>query len=338
MIELVASMAIASILLTAMASSIVWVTRALPSTNDPISTALDASDGMQRFAEELRYATKVTARTSKSITFEVPDQNGDGTVETLTYSWSGVAGAPLLRTYNNSAAIQVVKKVKTWSLDYDVAAIDVPRSPIESAETTFYTPGLTLLTTAHLIRSTDWVAQVFKPSSSGSATQYRVTRINFRARYHDSSTGPTTIRVVRASGSTPSGTIYAQGVLSQSVLTSGFTWFEMTFPDSTPIAITDKCALEFRQQGALDACDVQSSLLTISLSGATWASTGDAGKTWSQDALKSGSMYIYGTYLTPQTPTKRYELVSVTSRLTVSNGRGAPNVIAVATANRPDTP
>jgi hypothetical protein len=331
-------MAIASILLTALASSVVWVSKALPSGSDPVVASLDSADIMQRFAEDLRYATTVTARTDKSITFTIPDQTGDGLAETISYSWSGVFNAPLVRTFNGSS-INFIKKVKGWTLEYDVAAFDVPRDPIESAETSFYTPGLSVLTTVYPVRAAEWYGQVFKPAASGSATQYRITRVKIRTRSNGTTLGQFKVRAMRTTSTgVPGGTTLADATVNESALTSGFGWVDVAFTGSKPNPIADKVAIQFKHVSDTEACDVEASLLTISLSGAAWITTSNSGRTWSQETLKSGSLYVWGTYLTPQTPTKRYELLSVTSRLRDNAGNSDSDAVIVPCINRPDTP
>ena len=55
-----------------------------------------ASSALITMTNELHQAASVTAATGTSLTFTA-DANSDGIFETIQYSWSGVAGAPLNR-------------------------------------------------------------------------------------------------------------------------------------------------------------------------------------------------------------------------------------------------
>ena len=58
---------------------------------------------------ELHQALSITAATEKSMTITI-DLNNDGQVETVVYSWSGVAGAPLNRNDGTNTK-QLVRSV-----------------------------------------------------------------------------------------------------------------------------------------------------------------------------------------------------------------------------------
>ena len=80
----------------------------------------------RQISTELAVATTVTERTANSITFTVPDRNGDASPETIRYAWSGVAGAPLTRSYNGSTAVTVAQNVYYFNLDYIMRAASGP--------------------------------------------------------------------------------------------------------------------------------------------------------------------------------------------------------------------
>lgn len=60
-------------------------------------------------ANELRQAGSITSAQQKILTFTV-DLNGDGAIETIQYSWSGVSGDPFIRT-QTAPLPQVTKQV-----------------------------------------------------------------------------------------------------------------------------------------------------------------------------------------------------------------------------------
>lgn len=56
----------------------------------------EAANAFYTMTNELHQAISITAATETSLTIKI-DLNNDGIIETVIYSWSGVAGAPLNR-------------------------------------------------------------------------------------------------------------------------------------------------------------------------------------------------------------------------------------------------
>jgi hypothetical protein len=78
---------------------------------------------MADMAAEVQYALTVTEYTATAITVTVPDRTDANTnPETIRYAWSGVAGAPVTRSYNGGAAVSVVPSVQSFTLEYSPSA------------------------------------------------------------------------------------------------------------------------------------------------------------------------------------------------------------------------
>ena len=65
---------------------------------------------------ELQQAISVTAATATSVTFTV-DLNSDGVSETIQYTWSGTAGAPLNRVVG-AVTTALIPSVQTITFSY----------------------------------------------------------------------------------------------------------------------------------------------------------------------------------------------------------------------------
>jgi type II secretory pathway pseudopilin PulG len=119
LVELVASMAGASILVAGMASTMFVALRASDPTNTPAAGMLTALTCMSDMSAELQYAQAVTESTANAITATVPDRSDPGAApETIRYAWSGVAGQPLTRRYNNGTVVNVVPSVQSFTVEY----------------------------------------------------------------------------------------------------------------------------------------------------------------------------------------------------------------------------
>jgi prepilin-type N-terminal cleavage/methylation domain-containing protein len=114
--ELVASMAILTILMGAMTSVIVVASHAIPDAEDPVQTKLATMDVVDQIGRELYYATTITESTATAMTFTVPDRgHGAAGPETIRYAWSGTPGDPLTRQYNGGTVVNLSTGVQSFS-------------------------------------------------------------------------------------------------------------------------------------------------------------------------------------------------------------------------------
>ena len=113
------AMAASSLLIAGMTSAIFLAIRSAD-TNSATTVAINGSLTLEDITAELRDAVYFKQRTATSVMFTVPDRDGDGDVETIRYSWSGTAGAPLNREYNGGTAVATLDNVHAFSLVYNL--------------------------------------------------------------------------------------------------------------------------------------------------------------------------------------------------------------------------
>ncbi|GMU24736.1 MAG: hypothetical protein AMXMBFR13_48080 [Phycisphaerae bacterium] len=94
------------------------LTRGAASVDRRSQAQTEASLALLRLRSELEHATYVTDIKPKKIVFRHPDADGDGSVDTITYEWSGISGDPLTRKSNDAAA----EPILTECQDFIVAA------------------------------------------------------------------------------------------------------------------------------------------------------------------------------------------------------------------------
>jgi Tfp pilus assembly protein FimT len=119
LLELTISLPLLTVLMLGMGSAIHIAARSVPSSNTTNSATVAAGATVDRLSAELNYATSVTVASPTSITFVTPDRTGDGSAETVRYSWSGTAGAPLLSSFNGLPDEVLLTSVQTFTLTYD---------------------------------------------------------------------------------------------------------------------------------------------------------------------------------------------------------------------------
>jgi prepilin-type N-terminal cleavage/methylation domain-containing protein len=123
LIELVLAMAIAGILLTGMSASIVIASRTVSEGHDVVGLALRTSDSLGEVNSDLSTAQDFLDRTSSSVTFTVPDRNGDGASETMKYWWTGESDGRLMRQVNGGPEVTLAENVRQFALTYGLTTM-----------------------------------------------------------------------------------------------------------------------------------------------------------------------------------------------------------------------
>lgn len=98
LIELVTSLAIATIVLAALGSAVLVASGALP--KPAAETDARGRQQFDRLLLELSEATRVALSSSTAVRFLVPDRTGDGQPEEIIYIWMGLPSGVLIRSYN----------------------------------------------------------------------------------------------------------------------------------------------------------------------------------------------------------------------------------------------
>jgi hypothetical protein len=114
LIELVAATVSSAILLAGL-GSVMLITRQIAYTPSASTSRIDASNAINRLADELRFATLITEHSQLVLEFVVADRTGDGAAERIRYQWSGTPGTPLERSVNSAAPTSVLEQVETCS-------------------------------------------------------------------------------------------------------------------------------------------------------------------------------------------------------------------------------
>ena len=118
LIELLASIAIMTIVLGAVSSALVLATAAIPTRRDPNQRRMEAAEVVDQMAGDLRMAIHLVERSATAVTFTVADRDVDEAPETIRYAWSGTEGDPLEHTYNSGSAVPILGDVTTFDLTY----------------------------------------------------------------------------------------------------------------------------------------------------------------------------------------------------------------------------
>lgn len=113
--EMLVSMAISSLVLGAIGSLFVIMSKALPDDSSSLSRANQLSRAVDRFSFDVSWATQITRGSPARCELIVPDCTGDAVADTVVYAWAG-AGSPWTRTLNAGETETICDAVKTLDM------------------------------------------------------------------------------------------------------------------------------------------------------------------------------------------------------------------------------
>jgi len=157
LLELVVSVAVSSLLLGGIMSTVAVTIRATDETAGPWQAISAGRAALDEIAGDLAYAKSFDGQPAHAIELTVADRDGDSVDEAIEWSWSGVAGDPLERTCNGATSVEMVDDVHQFDVTYTVETV-------------------TDSTTRYFVRSVDLVLQV--GSDSGARVDTAVHAFN----------------------------------------------------------------------------------------------------------------------------------------------------------------
>ena len=126
LIELVASLGAASVLIVGLSSALLIALRATDSSSTPAPATLGGHARLTDMHSELQHAQSIIEQTTTAITVSVPDRDDpDSYPETIRYAWSGTPGDPLTRQYNGGTVANAAEDVHDFDIQYYQPASEV---------------------------------------------------------------------------------------------------------------------------------------------------------------------------------------------------------------------
>lgn len=297
LMELTINLAITAILMLGMASAVKISLLAVPTAAGRVTTTLDTSEALELVVAELRYATAVTSIGATQVTFTVPDRDGLApATETITYSWSGTPGAPLLRSFNGTAAT-VLPNVYDFALTPTTRVVQLPLTYSESTESLLVSYSSNSSLAGFDETSLSWAGQYVIPSLP-LADSWKITQIKFNAKSNGTKDGTTLVQIRSASGGLPDDDLLDQAVLSESTLSENYEQQTFIF-DSVPYApISTGLCLVLQFDSNSPACSVQYRSSGANPGNCRFLSTTNSGWSWSSSSSRSLLFEVWGKYKT----------------------------------------
>jgi hypothetical protein len=336
LIELVAAMGITTILLAAIASTVLIATNAIPQTNDAFSGPMTAARVVDQMTGELESALQVLQQTPTSITFTVPPRNGDTTPEKISYSWAGPSGAPLMRQYNSGAAVALISPVDQFSLTPVIATSteSYPGTATEDLTDSVIIDNSSTSGAANQnVNSNSWQGQYFSSSSwPAGVVGWRPTRIQFMGQQSGLLASTNILLALPLANYTPSTPYPQTYTLSGTGLLSSYAWQQYSFSGIDRLAPNAGVCLLLEY-----VLGTPNSIIAESNNLAGLLQSNNAGSTWNYLSNKGMVSQLYGTL--SRSTTTQYATSKYLTALSVTLRAGASSNPAVTTTaqllNRP---
>jgi len=306
LVELVTAMVSGTILLSGLAA-VMMIASQVAYTPSASTKRLEAAKAVQELGDDARYATYLVARSPNAIEFVVTDRDGDGAAERIRYEWSGVPGAPLLKSFNGGAPTAVVDLVQDFQISVPtISQTTTFTTTTDSAEVVLAINPATPSGSIRTINATNFSAQRIDPGGfvgvPANATAWNVTKVDFQGSRNGLTDG--TLRVqIRSTGDPndgPTGEVLGEVVVPEANLSSSNGWNTATFTSPVrDLPLHREYSLVWR--GTTGETGDPLRLLTDD-NAATWVhESSDAGATWTYMSARRTYYRVYGTYTSPGT-------------------------------------
>ena len=313
LVELVESVAITTVIMLAIGSSMLIATRALPDADVPANAAITASEAAEQIATELQYAVSINPDKigATMIEFTVADRNGNDIPERIRYQWSGTPGASLTRQYNDGSVVNILDKVRQFNLSYDLETISNETRPgNESGETLLIGYSSLENLQDHPIKDAEWYGQYFRPVLPSGTVSWKVTRVRFFAKSAGPPNGLSKVQLqLPTAGKLPSGVVLEEKTLFESTLFVIYWQQQLTFSNVSNLSPEQGLCLVIRWVSDFEACKIWGRSSGVSTPNSYLVKSTNRGATWSAFTNQSLLFSVYGTVTTagqPQVQQIRY--------------------------------
>lgn len=306
--ELVIAIAISAILLVGIHSSLSIALRGVPDPQTGSASVLKANRIADQLTTELETAIYVNERSATTISFTVPDRNGDGNPERLRYQWTGTAGGKLTRQYNGGTVETIADSVNLFNLTPSTKSVS-ESYPLKGTEDLFESLLVDRSSSSGLgnedVTASNTLGQTFTVTLPAGAICWTPTRVQFMAK-KNSVPGQTFVEMRSVSNTgAPTNTILEQFTLSDTAMTTSFAWKSFNLSQVGAMASNASVALVLERSQGNKSLTAQS---TTSYPGLQKPS----GNSWSYNTGKALVSQLYGK-LTRSSGTNSYSTSYLTS-------------------------
>lgn len=244
LVELVMSLAVTSILIAALGSAVVLISRTFDPQAAVGARQSSASRVLDQISCELLCAISIEVAEPRDLSFTLMRA---GAPVSVRYTWTGVDAAPLLRTFDGQPAVAILNSVSEWRLVYDTVSITADPPPLEGGEVVVVQEDDTTSTGtgSHGVAIDYYPVEMFFPNLGADTTSWRPTRVKFMGRRQGNGNGvfEVVLHEVDAATQTPARRIEGVSVLESDLVADA--WHEVVFTTNEQLDPTVQFAVSF---------------------------------------------------------------------------------------------
>jgi Tfp pilus assembly protein PilW len=295
--ELITAISISSFLVAGLSSAVFISLDTLTTSQTNSGTSIQTSQILDKLVTELQSAVFVSERTATTLSFTIPDQNGDSAPERIRYAWTATPGGALTRQYNGGTPQTIAPYVDLFSLTPSSKSVaeTYPSLGVEdSAEMLLIDCSGSSNLGNNNVTSTSWLGQYFTMTLPAGSYAWRPTTVKIMVK---KSSSPAVTRVQMRSPTaslTPSTTILEEYPLADSAMTTSYAWEQFTYNTLAPLASGGGICLVLQQQSGTTALVAESCQTTIP----NLLKTSNSGTSWSLDSSHCLYSQLYGKLTT----------------------------------------
>lgn len=295
---MVLSMSLLALVLGAATAVVAFAARSAPDPEDPLAEQITLQSIADQIALDAGDASEVELIGKHELHLVCDDITGDAVADTIVYSWSGVAGEPLVRALNGVDRV-LIPEVEGLAFTASGVLLGVEGASIPTTltgQTIASVPQVGALGSSYAVRSNP-VAQRFKARVPSSATEWSLTSVSLWLERDGVAESQGVVQICVDNSGVP-GSVLAQRSFLEASLSS--TPRRETFPISLTGLDPDAAYwIVVRTSVLLSPCDVLEADGSIASDAEGLARWNSSKSTWVVSADKSLVFTVQGDVRLP---------------------------------------
>ncbi len=306
LIEMVLSLTLVGLVLASLGSVLAFAMGAAPKADDPSIRLRETQFPLGVMTEEIASATRFISISSTKIAFEVADRTADAVSDTITYSWDGTPGSPLLRAINAETATEVLTEIEQFAFiatttDHSYTTLH-PGSEVKferelSADTSTFTRVVALLNSRmQRINQYEGFSQRLRSDDVPGSALYWVPSYADVLMQREALGGTIRLELRIASAGAPTSRAIAARVIKTSDL-GGETWVRLEVPGTLMLNPSDELCLVVICTGGSNTASVRVFEQLVFASESAMHQSKDSGANWGTGLTTRLGYRLQGYYL-----------------------------------------
>ena len=232
MMEILVALSISTIVMLGVVSLLSLSSRAIPQPGGLQETSVNGADLFARLTADLACAMQITRADATAITLLVPDRTGDDVPETISYSWAGTAGNPVLRVVNGTGSTELLGSVDSLQFSYSRGPRQITERMTKSTGgSRVLKTNLTTIPTSETLRPTTTGTAILETALTTDDVVWTLKTLTLYFRWSGSKDDFAQIQIRGCDGSgDPTDTIYATVLIAESDMTGSLEPYTLSFP------------------------------------------------------------------------------------------------------------